>query len=119
MTIREGLGYSLKNYDPCFDFNADMFCCSERGRAFRQNLHDMTDKGYEYNNYEQVGKFNPNDYAIPLNMQGIVTPSNYSMPPAGKSEIPCSRMPCTIAYNRLPCTNKPKQCHLDHPCGKN
>lgn len=117
MTIREGLGYSLKNYEPCFDFNQDMFCCSERGRAFRHNVEQVMNKNYEYNNYEQVGKFNPKDYAVPLNYQGIVTPTPYSLPPAGKLDVPCSRMPCGIHFNHVPCSNTKRRCHWNRPCG--
>ena len=124
MTIREGLGYTLKNYDPCFDYNADLFCCSENGRQFRQNLalreglpsmdaNTPTD-------HHTLRNYNPLDDAAPLHLRqsGMILPSSYTLTSMGVSMVPCGRMPCTIRYNQVPCAKNPQSCHWNKPCGQ-
>jgi hypothetical protein len=117
MTIREGLGYSLKNYDPCFDFNADLFCCSNQGRAFRKNVYDLPP--FTPSNAGSVGKVDTNYLYAPMNLKqsGLVLPSSYSLPPQGYMDVPCSRMPCKIQFNTVPCTNVQRRCQWNRPCG--
>ena len=117
MTIREGLGYSLKDYDPCFDYNADLFCCSANGRAFRQNVYDRP--AFTASNADQVGKVDPQYLYAPIGdkQSGLVLPTSYSLPPQGYLDVPCSRMPCKIEFNTVPCTNTQRKCHWNKPCG--
>ena len=118
MTIREGLGYTLKNYDPCFDYNADLFCCSNRGRAFRANVAAREGKPHVESNANLPRNYNPLDDSVSLNMRtsGMVLPTPYNLTSMGMSSVPCGRMPCTINFNQVPCTNKPRACHWNHPC---
>ena len=61
MSIREGLGYSLAYYDPCFNYNADRFCCSKRGQHFRDNILLSDCPLYKSSDYNRPRNYDPND----------------------------------------------------------
>lgn len=111
--MKEGLGYSLKNYDPCFNFNNDNFCCSQGNAQLYTNLMLRRARGQASMNnnlqssYSAQRNQNPVNFST-LEMQrtGMVQPSPYNFPPLTGWYVPCSRMPCGIYGNKLPCGRK-------------
>ena len=108
--MKEGLGYTLQNYDPCFNFNADRFCCSDRNVQLYRNLAlsqapaqqqlQMMAKSVNYTAPRNVGS---NDSRFNLQLAGLAQNSNYTFPAIDSWNVPCSRMPCGIYANKLPC----------------
>lgn len=108
--MKEGLGYSLRNYDPCFNFNADMFCCSPQNAQLYRNIalsrapaQAMIEK--TATSYNTPRNYNAADSAVPLWMYqtGLKQPTPYSFPATDSWYVPCSKMPCGIYGNRFPC----------------
>lgn len=103
MTIREGLGYTLRNYNPCFNFNSDRFCCSDRGAAFRKNI--IASEGAGNTVYTlQAQYYDANDArSLATKQSGIVDPQAYTFAPVDQSYMWCSRLPCTVNIGGVPC----------------
>jgi hypothetical protein len=121
MTRREGLGYSLRNYDPCFNFNADRFCCSDRGALFRQNvLMSQAPLTPSTTVSNPPSYSNQNDASIPLWLQvtGVVQPDPYTFTPEDRWNIWCSRLPCTVNKTGIPCQKNQPYCTNKPSCGK-
>lgn len=108
------VGYSLRNYDPCFNFNNDNFCCSQGNRQLYTNLAlneararaTVERTGHSYNVPRNA---NPADLAVPLNLRqlGLVQDAPYTFTALGAWPVPCSRMPCGIySTNKFPCQRK-------------
>lgn len=105
--VREGLGYTLRNYNPCFNYNADRFCCSERGAQFRRNIIASEGSLTPSTSYTAARNFDPNDNR-PLNIKqaGIVDPNPYTFTPQDRSYIWCNRLPCSVDPRGVPCQSK-------------
>src|SRR5690242_7862138 len=117
--IREGLGYTLRYYDPCFNYNADRFCCSDRGYHFRENvlLRD-TQLNPSINNYQDINYNDPNDKRpLWLVTTGIVDPKSYSLAPVARDYTWCDRMPCSMSQNgKPPCQRAMPYCSNPASC---
>jgi hypothetical protein len=117
MTIQEGLGYSLRNYNPCFNYNADRFCCSDRGYKFRNNVLLSDCPMTKMSNLPQYN--NPNDNRpLFVRLTGIVDPDPYTFTPQDKWNIWCSRMPCSINQKGVPCQQNMPRCENPATCNK-
>jgi hypothetical protein len=119
MSIREGLGYSLRYYDPCFNYNADRFCCSNRGDHFRKNIllsncaHTKTDS------YTAPRNNDPNDTRpLFIKQTGLVDPDPYTFTPQDNWNVWCSRMPCSVDQKGVPCQNGMPRCSNPNTCSK-
>ena len=117
--VREGLGYDLRYYNPCFSYNADRFCCSKRGEQFRQNillsdcpLHSSTDYSRPRNN-------DPNDKRpLWVSEAGLVDPEPYTFTPQDRWYVWCSRMPCSVDQKGLPCQKNKPSCSNPATCAR-
>ncbi len=114
MSIREGLGYELRSYDPCFNFNADNFSCSQRGfNMFRNVLISENSCGKRTPSLPYEVQFaNRNYEEIPLEERvvGLTLPNSFNFPPQGDWHVFGSRMPVLpdgrgIYGNVIPCTS--------------
>jgi len=105
---REGLGYSLRNYDPCFNFNSDRFCCSKYGAEFRQNILASQGPLTKSHDYNAPRNYDPNDQRpLWLQQTGIVDPDPYTFTPQDRWNMWCSRLPCTVNPMGVPCRATP------------
>jgi hypothetical protein len=124
MSIREGLGYSLRNYDPCFSYNADRFCCSNRGYNFRDNVLMSDCPLLQSNDYSRPRNYDPSDSRpLWLKQTGLVDPQSYEFTPQQRWYVWCSRMPCSLDQKGAPCQqnmpycNNPPNCSGVNACG--
>lgn len=109
--MKEGLGYSLRNYDPCFNFNNDNFCCSAGNARLYQDIalrRARATQSMFKNTYNAPRNYSAADDAVPLELRqtGLVLPTPYTFPSSDSWYVPCSRMPCGIYANRFPCMRK-------------
>lgn len=117
MPIREGLGYTLKDYDPCFDFNSDRFCCSNRGARFRENILLSECALSKHSTYNAPRNYDPNDTRpLWLKQTGIVDPKSYSFTPVDRWHVWCSRMPCSVDQKGVPCQSQQPRCRNPPTC---
>ena len=120
MSIREGLGYSLRYYDPCFNYNADRFCCNERGNHFRQNILLSDCRLTASDSYSAPRNYDPNDTrSLNIKQTGLVDPDPYTFTPQDRDYIWCSRMPCTLNQKGVPCQKNQPTCSNPGKCGGN
>jgi len=117
MPIREHLGYTLKNYDPCFNFNADRFCCSKRGAHFRENILQSECPLTKSNSYSEAAYYDKND-SRPLWLRdtGLVDPNPYTFTPQERAHTWCGRMPCSFETNKVPCQANMPVCTKSAGC---
>jgi hypothetical protein len=110
--VKEGLGYSLRNYDPCLNFNADRFSCSDRNVQLYRNIamsrapeQAQLQQMASSVNYTAPRNYNPQDsYApLPLRTAGLRLDTPYNFPSLEQSYVISSRSPCSIFFNRFPC----------------
>ena len=117
MPIRENLGYTLANYDPCFNFNSDRFCCSKPGQQFRDNILLSECPLTKSKSYSEASYYDKNDTRpLWLTQTGIVDPKPYTFTPQERAHIWCSRMPCSFKYNTVPCQKNMPYCN-QKACG--
>jgi len=104
MSYREGLGYNLRYYDPAFSFNADRFCCSQRGAHHRQNVLLSETPLLVSDDYSRQRNNDPYD-TRPMWMRttGMVDPTPYDFTPQNRWYVWCSRMPCSCDQKGVPC----------------
>ena len=109
------VGYSLRNYDPCFNFNQDNFCCSQGNRQLYTNLAlsearaKATVSQPRTHSYNTPRNFSQHDSSVPLNLRtsGLVLDSPYTFPAIGGQPVICSRNPCKVDIsNTAPCVRK-------------
>lgn len=119
MSIREGLGYSLRYYDPCFSYNADRFCCSNRGAHFRENVLLSDCALTKSNDYNRPRNYDPND-TRPLWVKetGLVDPDPYTFTPQDRWYVWCNRMPCSVDQKGVPCQAGQPKCANPATCGR-
>lgn len=118
----EGLGYTMRNYDPCFNYNADRFCCSKRGYHHRENVLLSNCQLTKSNDYSRPRNFMYGDDARPqwIKTLGVAEPQGYVFTPQDTWNIWCGRMPCSVDQKGVPCQakmpvyNRPVGC----ACGK-
>jgi hypothetical protein len=106
--VREGLGYSLRSYDPCFNFNNDNFCCSEGNQRLYNNIalrRARATQAMHHNTYQAPRNYSVADSAVPLWLRetGLKLDTPYTFPSTDSWYVPCSRMPCGIYANKFPC----------------
>ena len=125
MSIREGLGYNLKYYDPCFNYNSDRFCCSDRGARFRQNILLSDCPTTPSGDYTAPRNYNPNDKRpLWLQQTGLVDPDPYTFTPQDRWYVWCNRMPCSVDQKGVPCQktqpmcSNPGSCSGNNTCGR-
>lgn len=119
MTIREGLGYTLKNYNACVNYNADRFCCSKRGEQFRKNILLSNCALTPTDDYSAPRNYNPNDQRpLWLKQTGLVDPDPYTFTPQDRWNIWCSRMPCSVDQKGVPCQKNQPYCNNPASCGQ-
>ena len=120
MSLREGLGYSLRSYDPCFSYNADRFCCSDRGYKFRQNVLLSDTALVRDNSYGNINYNDPNDNRpLWLVTTGVVDPQSYTLAPVERDYTWCSRIPCGLDQKgRPPCQKDMPVCFNPAVCKK-
>ncbi len=120
--IREGLGYTLKSYDPCFDYNADRFCCSDRGAQFRENVVKQSHENTKQYNYSVPRT--PDQRPLSVQQSGIFDPVPYTFTAQDHWHVWCGRMPCTvdpISRNHqliAPCQKNQPRCSNPATCSK-
>ncbi len=118
MTMREGLGYNLTYYDPCFDYNLDRFCCSKRGYHHRQNVLLSECPLTPSNDYTRPRNYDPEDKRpLWLKETGLVDPDPYTFSPQDRWHIWCSRMPCSLDQKGVPCQKNMPVCSNPGNCG--
>jgi len=111
MATYEGLGYDLRYYDPCFNYNSDRFCCNKRGYHHRQNVLLGESPLTPSNDYTRPRNYDPNDQRpLWLKLTGLVDPDPYSFTPQDRWNIWCSRMPCSVDQKGLPCQKNMPKC---------
>lgn len=109
--VREGLGYTLKYYDPCFNYNADRFCCSKRGQHFRENVLLSECPLTESDDVNKISYYDKNDRRpLWLKETGIVDPDPYTLTPQDRWHVWCSRMPCSVDQKGVPCQKNQPMC---------
>lgn len=117
--VRENLGYTLKDYDPCFNYNADRFCCSKRGQHFRKNILLSDCPTMKSDSYSQPRNYDPNDdRPLWLKVTGLVDPDTYSFTPQERNYTWCSRIPCAVDQKHVPCQSNMPYCNKYGGCGK-
>lgn len=121
--IREGLGYTLRDYNPCVDFNADRFCCSKYGAQFRENVLLSDCALTKSNSYSEPRNYDPkDDRPLWLQQTGLVDPDPYTFTPQDRWNVWCSRMPCSVDQKGVPCQREqpmcinPATCNGRNPC---
>ncbi|KKM26280.1 hypothetical protein LCGC14_1586330 [marine sediment metagenome] len=121
MSIREGLGYTLRSYDPCFSYNQDRFCCSNRGYHFRENVLQSECPLTPTDDYSAPRNYDPNDKRpLWLQMTGLVDPDPYTFTPQDRWHIWCGRMPCSVDQKGVPCQKTQPMCTNPADCsGRN
>ena len=119
MPIREGLGYTLRNYDPCFNYNADRFCCSDRGAKFRQNILMSNIPAVQSDDYSRPRNNDPDDKRpLWLKQTGLVDPDPYTFTAQDQWWVWCNRMPCSVDQKGVPCQQNQPRCSNLGTCGK-
>jgi hypothetical protein len=115
--FREGLGYDLRSYDPCFNYNADRFCCSERGARFRENVRLGETPLYHSTDYTRPRNYDPDDTRSLEDKQvGMVYDRPYEFTPQARWNIWCSRMPCGVDQHGVPCQATMPMCQNPASC---
>lgn len=114
--VYEGLGYTLRNYDPCFNYNQDRFCCSKRGDNFRQNI--LLSEAPLAQNYTQPSYYTPSNIPLWLAKTGIVNPKSYELTPQDRWYVWCNRMPCSLDQHGVPCQKGQPYCNNPGSCAK-
>ena len=115
--MREHLGYTLKNYDPCFNYNSDRFCCSDRGRNFRANVMLSNCPGTPTTDYSAPRNYDPQDKRpLWLQQTGLVDPDPYTFTAQDQWNIWCSRMPCSVDQKGVPCQSTQPYCNNPADC---
>ncbi len=118
MSIREGLGYTLRNYNPCTNFNQDRFCCSDRGYHFRDNILLSECPLTRTDDYSAPRNYDPNDTRpLWLKQTGLVDPDPYTFTPQDRWHIWCGRMPCSVDQKGVPCQKIQPRCVNPADCG--
>lgn len=104
--IREHL--SFQNYDKNFNFNADRFCCSERGFKHRQAVYSQYAPIVVSNDYSVNRNYTDKDLATPLWMKQVFGDSGntYTFNTQKHSYVECGRMPSGFTFNEAPCASK-------------
>jgi len=116
--VKEGLGYTLKNYDPCFNYNSDRFCCSKQGAQFRQNIIASQCPGMKHpTDYTTPSNYDQNDIRpLWLQQTGIMDPKPYEMTPQSNWFIWCGKMPCSLDQKGVPCQANMPYCTRGSGC---
>ena len=124
MSRRENLGYKLTYYDPCFNYNQDRFCCSNRGHNFRDNILLSQCPLTRTNDYSRPRNYDPEDNRpLWIKQTGLVDPDPYTFTPQDRWNIWCDRMPCSINQKGVPCQKwqpecvNPPDCSSKNVCG--
>ena len=118
MSVREHLGYNLKDYNPCFNFNSDNFCCSKRGYHHRQNVLLSECPLTKTDDYTRPRNYDPEDKRpLWLKATGLVDPDPYTFTPQDRWNIWCSRMPCSLDQKGVPCQKNMPTCSNPGNCG--
>lgn len=117
MSIREGLGYSLRYYDPCFNYNADRFCCSNRGAHFRENIL-LSDCPLNKNVNLPRGYQTVDKRTLTVKQSGIYDPVPYTATPQARQYTWCDRIPCGLEQHGIPCQRNQPYCTQTSGCGK-
>lgn len=116
--IREGLGYTLKDMDVCFNYNSDRFCCSNRGAHFRENVLLSECPLTQTTDYSRPRNYDPSDTRpLWLKQTGLVDPRSYEFTPQDRWHIWCDRMPCGLDQKGVPCQKNMPYCNNPADCG--
>lgn len=116
--VREGLGYTLKDYNPCFNYNSDRFCCTKRGARFRDNILRSRAPLLHSNSYAAPRNYDPNDNRpLWLRQTGLVDPKSYTFTAQAEWDVWCNRMPCSVDQKGVPCQANQPNCHHTNVCG--
>lgn len=122
MSIRENLGYTQKNYDPCFNYNRDNFACTDRSFKLMQNVLASQGTPIPSQSYEsQFSNRDYEEYSIQERKVGLALPQSYTFNPQGNGwKVYNGRMPCTTEPNLLACQKQmPKYAQRQGCCNNN
>jgi len=123
MGIQEGLGYTLRDYDPCFNFNQDLFCCSKPGAELRQNLNSCNNAVPRVHGNHNVLRNHMPEYDASMAGSAasqLFQPSSYVFTPQADWNISCGRMnTCNINATGPQCQHNQPSCKYNGACGGN
>lgn len=96
MSYREGLGYELRSYDPCFNYNQDNFGCTKRSYDLMRNVLLSENKDGKVPSLPYDVQFGDRSYEeLPLEERivGLVLPTSYTFNTQGFDYTINSRSP--------------------------
>lgn len=84
-----------QKFDPCFNFNSDRFCCSERGDKLRRQVR-AGEMPYSESNYMAPRNNDPNDMrSLETKQVGLIDPTPYNFAPVKTWHTWCGKLPCS------------------------
>ena len=89
-----------------YNFNADRFCCSNRGAALREQIMKNSNYPIHPLNMGAYSTACGKPSVVYMNTTGIVDPDPYTATPQAPDYIWCSRMPNALSqHGKPPCAN--------------